>query len=45
MISFITLIELEKETGRIVLVAIVVASLAAFSASSLPEMSEWPGIH
>ena len=45
MISCITSIELGKETGRIVLVAIVVASLAAFSASSLPGMPEWPGIH
>ena len=27
------------------LVAIVVTSLAALSASSLPGMAEWPGIH
>ena len=37
--------ELEKETGRIVLVAMVVATLAALSGSSLPGMTEWPGIH
>ena len=37
--------ELEKETGRMVLVAMVVASLAVLLASSLPGMVEWPGIH
>ena len=37
--------QLEKETGTIVLVAMVVASLAVLSASSLPWMAEWPGIH
>ena len=37
--------ELEKETGRIVLVAMVVATLTALSGSSLPGMTEWPGIH
>ena len=31
--------------GRIVLVAMVVASLAELSADSLPEMAGWPGIH
>ena len=31
-----------KETGRNVLVAMVVASLASLSGSSLPGMSEWP---
>ena len=45
IISFITCMQLEKETGRIVLVAMVVASLAVLSASSLPWMAEWPGIH
>ena len=38
-------IELEKETGWIVSVAIVVVSLAAVSARTLPGMAEWPGIH
>ena len=37
--------ELEKETGRIVSVAMVVASLAALLARSLRGMAEWPGIH
>ena len=37
--------ELEKETGRIVLVAMVVATLAALLGSSLPGMTDWPGIH
>ena len=37
--------ELEREIGRMVSVAMVVASLAALSARSLPEMAEWPGIH
>ena len=36
---------LDRETGRIVSVAMVVASLADLSARSLPGMSEWPGIH
>lgn len=45
MVSFIAGIELEKETGRIVLVAKVVDSLAALSANSLPRMTEWLGIH
>ena len=31
--------------GRIVSVAMVVASLVALSAKSLPGMEEWPGIH
>ena len=30
---------------RIVFVAMVVASLVALSARSLPGMEEWPGIH
>ena len=37
--------ELDREIGRIVSVAMVVASLAALSARLLPGMSEWPGIH
>ena len=37
--------ELDIELGRIVFVAIVVASLAALFARSLPGMEEWPGIH
>ena len=40
-----TWIELDREIGRIVSVEIVVASLAAFLARSLPGMVEWPGIH
>ena len=40
-----TLIELDREMGRIVSVAMVVASLVALSAKSLPGMEEWPGIH
>ena len=31
--------------GRIVSVLMVVVSLAALSARSLPGMEEWPGIH
>ena len=37
--------ELDTEMGRIVFVAMVVASLAALSARSLPGMEEWPGIY
>ena len=37
--------ELDREIGRIVSVAMVVASLTALSAKSLPGMAEWPGIH
>ena len=37
--------EIGKETGRILSVAMVVASLAALLARSLPGMAEWPGIH
>ena len=37
--------ELDIEIGRIVFVAMVVASLAALSARSLPGIEEWPGIH
>ena len=36
---------LDIEIGRIVFVAMVVASLAALSARSLLGMEEWPGIH
>ena len=45
IVSLITWMELEKETGRIVSVAMVVASLGALSATSLPGMAGWPGIH
>ena len=34
-----------KETGRILSVAMVVASLATLLARSLPGMTEWPEIH
>ena len=37
--------ELGIEIGRIVFVAMVIASLAALSARSLPGMEEWPAIH
>ena len=37
--------ELDIEIGRIVFVVMVVVSLAALSARSLPGMEEWPGIH
>ena len=37
--------ELDREIGRIVSVAMVVASLAALSARSLPGTAEWLGIH
>ena len=37
--------ELDREIGRIMSVAMVVASLTALSAKSLPGMAEWPGIH
>ena len=37
--------ELDIEIGRIVFVAMVVASLAALSARSLPGIKEWPRIH
>ena len=37
--------ELDREIGRIVSESMVVASLAALSAISLPGMAEWPGIH
>ena len=36
---------LDREIGRVVSVAMMVASLAALSARSLPRMEEWPGIH
>ena len=45
IVSFITCTEPEKETGKIVLVAMVVASLADLSANSMPGMAEWPGLH
>ena len=37
--------ELGREIGRIVCVAMVAASLAVLSARSLPGTTEWPGIH
>ena len=37
--------ELDIDMGRIVFVAMVVASLAALSTRSLPGIEEWPGIH
>ena len=37
--------ELDREIGRMVSVAMVAASLAALSARSLPGTAEWPGIH
>ena len=39
------LYESEKDTQRMVLVTMVETSLVALSASSLPGMEEWPGIH
>ena len=36
---------LDREIGRVVSVAMMVASLAALSARSLPGIEEWPGIH
>ena len=40
-----TWMELDREIGRMVSVAMVAASLAALSARSLPGAAEWPGIH
>ena len=37
--------ELDREIGKIVSMAMVVASLAALSTRSLPGMVEWPEIH
>ena len=37
--------ELDREIGRIVSVALLVAPLVSLSARSLPGMTEWPGIH
>ena len=45
IVSLITGIKLEKKIGRMVLVAMLVTSLAAFLARSLTGMAEWPGIH
>ena len=45
IVSLMTWIELDREIGRIVSVAMVVASLAALSARSLSGMAEWPGIY
>ena len=36
---------LDREIGRVVSVAMMVASLAALSARSLPGIEEWRGIH
>ena len=45
IVSLMTWIELDREIGRIVSVAMVVASLAASPARSLSGMAEWPGIY
>ena len=45
IVSLITSMELDREIGRIVSVALLVAPLASLSARSLPGMTEWPGIH
>ena len=45
VLSFITWIELENETGKTVSVVMEVATLAAMSCSSLSWMVEWPEIH
>ena len=37
--------ELDIDMGRFVFVAMLVASLAALSARSLPGMEEWPDTH
>ena len=40
-----TWIELDREMGRVVPVAMMVTSLAALFARSLPGIEEWLGIH
>ena len=45
IVSLMTCIELDREIGGIVSVAMVVASLAALSARSLPGIAEWSGIN
>ena len=45
IVSLMTCIELDREIEGILSVAMVVASLAALSARSLPGIAEWPGIH
>ena len=45
IVSLITSMELDREIGRIVSVALLVAPLVSLSARSLPGMTEWPGIH
>ena len=45
IISFTTCMELEKETGRIVLEAMLMVCLPALSANSLPGMTESPRNH
>ena len=44
IVSLITWMDLDRETGRTVSVTMVLASLATLSARSLPGMAEWPGI-
>ena len=41
IVSLITCLELEKDTGRMELAAMKMALLA----SLLPRMAEWPAIH
>ena len=45
IVSLMTWIELDREIGRIVSAVMVVVSLAALSARSLPGIAEWLGIH
>ena len=45
IVSLMTCIELDREIGGIVSVAMVVASLAALWARSLPGIAEWSGIN
>ena len=45
IVSLMTWMELDKEIERIVSVAMVVTSFAAFSARLLSGMEEWPRIH
>ena len=45
IVCLITWIELDKKAGRIVSVAMVVASLGTLLSRTLPGIAEWPGIH
>ena len=45
IVLLIIWMELDREIGRIVSVAMVVAYLAALSARSIPWIAEWSGIH